>query len=279
MREVGFRLRQNKLALAGLGLNLLFLSMAVFAPLIAPYDPYRIDENAVLSPPSAEHPLGTDSFGRDVLSRMVYGAQISFKVGLISVGIALTAGVLIGAAAGYYGRWVDAALSRVIDVLFSFPVLLLALVIMAVLGASLTNVMIAIGIVYTPIFARITRGAVLEIKESLFIDAARVLGAGRLTILRRHILPNVMAPLIVQTTLSLAFAILAEAALSFIGLGVEPDTPSWGIMLNEGKDWMEAAWWIAVFPGLAITSAVLGFNVLGDGLRDALDPRLRGERL
>ncbi|MGI6127560.1 MAG: ABC transporter permease [Planifilum sp.] len=279
MREVGFRLRQNKLALAGLGLILLFLSMAVFAPLIAPYDPYRIDENAVLSPPSAEHPLGTDSFGRDVLSRMVYGAQISFKVGLISVGIALTAGVLIGAAAGYYGRWVDAALSRVIDVLFSFPDILLALVIMAVLGASLTNVMIAIGIVYTPIFARITRGAVLEIKESLFIDAARVLGAGRLTILRRHILPNVMAPLIVQTTLSLAFAILAEAALSFIGLGVEPDTPSWGIMLNEGKDWMEAAWWIAVFPGLAITSAVLGFNVLGDGLRDALDPRLRGERL
>jgi len=272
-------LRQNKLALAGLVLILIFLLMAVFAPLIAPYDPYRIDENAVLSPPSAEHPLGTDSFGRDVLSRMVYGAQISFKVGLISVGIALTAGVLIGAAAGYYGRWVDAALSRVIDVLFSFPDILLALVIMAVLGASLTNVMIAIGIVYTPIFARITRGAVLEIKESLFIDAARVLGAGRLTILRRHILPNVMAPLIVQTTLSLAFAILAEAALSFIGLGVEPDTPSWGIMLNEGKDWMEAAWWIAVFPGLAITSAVLGFNVLGDGLRDALDPRLRGERL
>ncbi len=279
MREIGFRLRQNRLALAGLVLILIFLLMAVFAPLIAPYDPYRIDENAVLSPPSAEHPLGTDSFGRDVLSRMVYGAQISFKVGLISVGIALTAGVLIGAAAGYYGRWVDAALSRVIDVLFSFPDILLALVIMAVLGASLTNVMIAIGIVYTPIFARITRGAVLEIKESLFIDAARVLGAGRLTILRRHILPNVMAPLIVQTTLSLAFAILAEAALSFIGLGVEPDTPSWGIMLNEGKDWMEAAWWIAVFPGLAITSAVLGFNVLGDGLRDALDPRLRGERL
>lgn len=210
---------------------------------------------------------------------MVYGARISFKVGLISVGIALTAGVVIGAVAGYYGRWVDTALSRVIDILFSFPDILLALVIMAVLGASLTNVMIAIGIVYTPIFARITRGTVLEIKESLFIDAARVLGAGRLTILRRHILPNAMAPIIVQTTLSLAFAILAEAALSFIGLGVEPDTPSWGIMLNEGKDWMEAAWWIAVFPGLAITLAVLGFNVLGDGLRDALDPRLKGERL
>ncbi|MBO2532522.1 MAG: peptide ABC transporter permease [Thermoactinomycetaceae bacterium] len=279
MREIGLRLRQNRLALAGLVLILIFLLMAVFAPLIAPYDPYRIDENAVLSPPSAEHPLGTDSFGRDVLSRMVYGARISFKVGLISVGIALAAGVLIGAAAGYYGRWVDAALSRVIDVLFSFPDILLALVIMAVLGASLTNVMIAIGIVYTPIFARITRGAVLEIKGSLFIDAARVLGAGRLTILRRHILPNVMAPIIVQTTLSLAFAILAEAALSFIGLGVEPDTPSWGIMLNEGKNWMEAAWWIAVFPGAAITLAVLGFNVLGDGLRDALDPRLRGERL
>lgn len=279
MREIGLRLRQNRLALAGLVLILIFLLMAVFAPLIAPYDPYRIDENAVLSPPSAEHPLGTDSFGRDVLSRMVYGARISFKVGLISVGIALAAGVLIGAAAGYYGRWVDAALSRVIDVLFSFPDILLALVIMAVLGASLTNVMIAIGIVYTPIFARITRGAVLEIKGSLFIDAARVLGAGRLTILRRHILPNVMAPIIVQTTISLAFAILAEAALSFIGLGVEPDTPSWGIMLNEGKNWMEAAWWIAVFPGAAITLAVLGFNVLGDGLRDALDPRLRGERL
>lgn len=279
MREIGWRLRQNRLALAGLVLILIFMLMAVFAPLIAPYDPYRIDENAVLSPPSVEHPLGTDSFGRDVLSRMVYGARISFKVGLISVGIALTAGVVIGAVAGYYGRWVDTALSRVIDILFSFPDILLALVIMAVLGASLTNVMIAIGIVYTPIFARITRGTVLEIKESLFIDAARVLGAGRLTILRRHILPNAMAPIIVQTTLSLAFAILAEAALSFIGLGVEPDTPSWGIMLNEGKDWMEAAWWIAVFPGLAITLAVLGFNVLGDGLRDALDPRLKGERL
>lgn len=279
MREIGWRLRQNRLALAGLVLILIFMLMAVCAPLIAPYDPYRIDENAVLSPPSVEHPLGTDSFGRDVLSRMVYGARISFKVGLISVGIALTAGVVIGAVAGYYGRWVDTALSRVIDILFSFPDILLALVIMAVLGASLTNVMIAIGIVYTPIFARITRGTVLEIKESLFIDAARVLGAGRLTILRRHILPNAMAPIIVQTTLSLAFAILAEAALSFIGLGVEPDTPSWGIMLNEGKDWMEAAWWIAVFPGLAITLAVLGFNVLGDGLRDALDPRLKGERL
>nr|WP_256558267.1 ABC transporter permease [Halobacillus sp. A1] len=233
--------------------------------------------DARFAEPSLAHFLGTDQFGRDILSRIIYGSRISLQVGIISVGLSFVLGTLIGVVAAYYGKWVDAALSRLTDVMFSFPDILLALVIMAILGPSLTNLMIAVGIVYTPIFARIARGSVLSIKNSLFIEAARSMGVSNLKIMWKHILPNSMAPLIVQVTLSFAFAILAEAALSFLGLGVSPDTPSWGIMLSEGKSWMESAWWIAVFPGIAITLAVFSFNVMGDGLRDALDPRLKNE--
>lgn len=277
MGELWYRFRKNKLAFTSFIIIATFALSALFAPIIAPYGPYEMNPNDMLMAPSSDHIFGTDQFGRDIFSRIVYGTQISLKVGIISVGISLIVGTIIGVIAAYYGRWVDAVLSRVIDVMFSFPDILLALVIMAVLGPSLTNLMIAVGIVYTPIFARIARGAVLSIKDALYIEAARSMGVSNLTIMWRHILPNSLAPIIVQTTLSFAFAILAEAALSFLGLGVSPDTPSWGIMLSEAKDWMEIAWWLAVFPGIAITLAVFSFNVMGDGLRDALDPRLKNE--
>ncbi len=275
MKEFFRRFRRNRLAVAGLVVIAFYVVLAVLAPVAAPHDPYAMSADAMLAEPGRDHWLGADPFGRDIFSRLMHGARLSLMVGAIAAGIALIAGTLMGMLAGYFGRWVDAVLSRIMDILFSFPDILLALVIMAILGPSTVNVMIAIGIVYTPIFARIARASTLSVKEAAFVDAARSMGARSMHILWRHILPNITAPLIIQTTLSFAFAILAEAALSFLGLGVEPDAPSWGIMLNEGKNWMEHAWWVAVFPGLAITLAVLSFNVLGDGLRDALDPKLR----
>ncbi len=277
MSDIWYRFKQNKLALFGLVVIALYLVCALGARWIAPYDPYEMRVESVLRAPGAGHWLGADQFGRDIFSRIIHGSRVSMRVGLIAVGIALSAGTVMGMLAGYYGRWVDGILSRVVDVMFSFPDILLALVIMAILGPSTTNVMVAIGIVYTPIFARLARGSVLSVKHSMFVEAARSIGVGHFMIMIRHILPNILAPLIIQTTLSFAFAILAEAALSFLGLGVEPDAPSWGIMLNEGKNWMEHGWWVAVFPGVAITLAVLSFNVVGDGLRDALDPKLRGK--
>lgn len=275
MQTLLAQLRRNQLAALAAAVVGAFALLALAAPLVAPYDPYAMDADAMLTGPSFSHLLGADAFGRDILSRIIYGTRISLKVAVVSVAIALTAGTLLGLCAGYFGGAIDATLSRIIDGLLSFPDILLALVIMAILGASTTNVMIAVGIVYTPIFARIARGATLQVRQSGFIEAARALGFGHPRIMLRHVLPNITAPLIVQTTLSLAFAILAEAALSFLGLGVEPDAPSWGIMLNEGKEWMELAWWVPVFPGLAITLAVFSFNVLGDELRDAFDPRHR----
>lgn len=275
MSELWYQFSKNRVALSALVLIVALGLTALFAPYVAPYDPFEMSMDDMLASPSVKHWFGTDQFGRDLLSRIVFGTRISFKVGLISVSIALCVGMILGIAAGFFGGWIDLLLSKVIEVLFAFPDIFMALVIMAILGASLTNLMIAIGIVYTPIFARIARGAVLEIKGALFIEVARSIGVSKFKTITRHIVPNIMAPLIVQTTLSLAFAILSEAALSFLGLGVEPDTPSWGILLNEGKDWMEMAWWLAVFPGVAITLAVLSFNLMGDGLRDALDPRMR----
>lgn len=277
MREIFLRFYKNKLAFTGFVLLVIFLIFALAAPLIAPYDPFKMNPRSTLEGPSEKHWFGTDQFGRDILSRVIYGTRISFRVGLISVSIALIIGVMMGTVAGYYGGWVDGVLSRLMDIMFSFPHILLALVIMALLGSSLNNVMIAIGIVYTPIFARIARGAVLSIKDTLYIEAAHSMGVKDIVIMWRHILPNILAPIIVQTTLSFGFAIRAEAALSFLGLGVEPDVPSWGIMLNMGTNWMESAWWVAIFPGLAATLAILSFNVLGDGLRDALDPKLKNE--
>ena len=273
MGEAAARFFANRLAVVGAVVIGVYVIMAIFAPWLAPHDPFAMEADIIASP-SRDNWLGADEQGRDILSRIIYGARVSLWVGIVSVGIALSAGTAIGVAAGYFGGWADAALSRLVDTLLSFPDIFLALVIMAILGESTTNVMIAIGIVYTPIFARIARGSVLQVKANAFIEAARALGVGHGRIMFRHVLPNIGAPLIVQTTLSLAFAILAEAALSFLGFGVEPDAASWGVMLDQGKDWMELAWWVAVVPGIAITLAVFGFNVLGDGLRDALDPRM-----
>lgn len=278
MKDTWKRFKQNRFAFVSFLFIALILVVALFAKWIVPYDPYFMDSSSPLTSPNAQHWFGTDQFGRDIFSRILYGTQISLKVGLIAVGFSLFFGTIIGIVAGYFGGKIDQVLSRITDVLFAFPDILLALVIMAILGPSLTNLMIAIGIVYTPIFARIARGAVLSIRDSLYIEAARSMGVNSFQIMLRHILPNSLAPLIVQVTLSFAFAILAEAALSFLGLGVSPDTPSWGIMLSEAKDWMEISWWTAIFPGVAITLAVLSFNVMGDGLRDALDPRLKNER-
>ena len=275
MKDFFYRFFHNKLAMIGSVFLLFFVILAIFAPLIAPYDPLANDYTAILSPPTKAHPFGTDNLGRDILSRIIFGSRISLRVSIVSVAIATVAGVLLGVIAGFFGGIVDIVISRILEVMFSFPEVLLALLIMSILGASLNNIMIAIGIVYTPIFARITRGAVLTIKDSLYVEAATTMGVKRHVIIVRHILPNILSPVIVQVTLSLAFAILSEAALSFLGIGVEPDVPSWGMMLNYGKTWIELAWWVGVFPGIAIALSVLGFNVLGDGLRDVLDPRLR----
>ncbi|WP_019415777.1 nickel transporter permease [Paenisporosarcina sp. TG20] len=269
------KLRKNKLAMFGLYVILLNIIMAVFAPLIAPHDPTEMFVKNRLEAPSSQFFMGTDEFGRDIFSRIIYGAQISLKVGIISVGIGIFFGVFLGLISGYFGKLLDNVISRFMDVLFSFPDILLAIAIMAVLGSNITNVMIAIGIVSIPIFARITRSAVLSVRESQFIEAAKSTGVKDIVIIFRHILPNISAPIIVQSTLSLAFAIIAEASLSFLGLGTQPPSPSWGLMLNTGRGFMETSPWVAIFPGLAIMITVLSFNVLGDGLRDALDPRLK----
>lgn len=273
MQDRWRQLAQNRAALAAGGVIALFAIAAVFAPLLAPYAPLEGSLGEARQSPSMRHLLGTDGQGRDVLSRLIFGARIAFAVAAQAVVYALIVGTLLGLLAGYLGRWVDEVVSRAMDMIFAFPAIVLALVIMAALGPSPRNLVIAIAVVYTPIFARVARGAVLSVKGEMFIEAARALGFSPPRIMLRHLCPNILAPLVVQTTLSLAFAILAEAALSFLGLGVEPDTPSWGNMLLEGKDIMRQAWWVAVFPGVAITLLVLAFNVLGDGLRDALDPR------
>lgn len=274
-REVLRALLQHKLAVFGLVVLALLVLAAVLGRALAPYAPNEVDVLGRLQPPSAEHWFGTDELGRDVLSRVVVAARVTLIVAVVSVGIALTVGVTLGLVAGFYGRWVDDVVMRAMDVLFAFPAILLAIAIVAVLGTGVINVMIAIGIVYTPIFARITRASVLSVREEVYVRAARSLGVGDVRLLRLHVLPNVLAPIIVQTSLSLAFAILSEAALSFLGLGVQPPDPSWGRMLFEGRGFVELAWWMGVFPGLAIFLAVLSFNVVGDALRDALDPRQR----
>jgi peptide/nickel transport system permease protein len=268
-------LRRSKLAFAGLLIILGLIFLAIFGPTIAPYNPNKIAVRDRSQAPSLSHLFGTDDRGRDVLSRVLYGARVSLKVGVIAVGISATVGTLLGAIGGYFRGWLDEVIMRLTDILFAFPAILLAIAIMAMLGPSASNAMIAIGVVYTPIFARITRASVLSVREEVYVEAARASGAGSLRIISRHIMPNVLAPIIVETTLSLAFAILAEAALSFLGLGTPPPEPSWGRMLSEGRDFMQDAPWMGFFPGLAIILAVMGFNFFGDGLRDALDPRLK----
>ncbi|MFW6091280.1 MAG: ABC transporter permease [Actinomycetota bacterium] len=259
---------------SGLVLAVLVVA-AVLGERLVPQDAFEPVIGDRLLPPSGTHWFGTDELGRDVFSRVLLGAEVSLQVGFVAVGISLLAGTVIGLLAGYYGRWLDDGLMRFMDVLFAFPAILLAIVVVAVLGRGITNAMIAIGIVYTPIFARIARASVLSVREEVYVRAARLAGASDLRILARHVLPNIAAPLIVQTSISLAFAILSETALSFLGLGVQVPDPSWGRMLAEGREFIQQAWWMALFPGLAIFVVVLAFNVLGDALRDVLDPKQR----
>lgn len=274
-RDTLRRLLRHRVGLIGLVIVTLLILLGIFGRVAAPYDPNAIDMSARFLPPTVEHPLGTDDFGRDTLSRIMYGARISLQVGIIAVGIAATVGSLLGLLAGYGNRLLDEVIMRSMDVLFAFPAILLAIAILAALGKGVANAMIAIGVVYIPIFARIARGEVLSIRNEEFIEAAEASGAGHARILFKHILPNAMGPLIVETSLSLAFAILAEAALSFFGLGTQPPDPSWGRMLSEGRAYFQQSIWMGFFPGLAIMLTVMGFNFLGDGLRDAMDPRQR----
>ncbi len=273
MLELLRTFRKNRLAATGGALLLLLVHVAIAAPLLATHDPYATG-GAQLAAPGPTHWLGTDDLARDVYSRVVFGTRISLRVAAVAVAIALLAGSTIGLLAGFFGGIVDAALSRLTDILFALPAIVLALVVVAILGQGLWNVTLAIGIVYTPIFARVTRAAVLRVMTEPYIEAARVIGCSNARLCLRHVLPNALGPVIVQATLSLAFAILAEAALSFLGLTGEADLPSWGLMLKSGQRFMpHGAWWLAVFPGLAITLTVLSFNLVGDGLRDALDPK------
>ena len=250
-----------------------FVVVAIAAPLIAPYDPLATSWSAVRKAPSAAHFFGTDELGRDVLSRVVFGARASLLAGVVSVVIALALGVPVGLLAGYAGRFPDALISRMTDAMLATPFLILAIALAAFLGPSLENAMIAIGISATPVFIRLTRGSVLAVKVEDYVEAARALGNPHWRIALRHILPNVVPPLIVQGTLAIAAAVIAEASLSFLGLGQQPPAPSWGSMLNTAKNYVEQAPWMAVWPGLSIFALVLSFNLLGDGLRDALDPR------
>lgn len=266
------RLFRHSGARVGGALLLAVLVGAAFAPLLSPYDPVAIAPERRLAPPSAAHPLGTDLYGRDTLARLLHGGRLSLTVGALSVGLALLAGGSVGALSGYWGGWFDALVMRVSDVLLAFPAILLAIGLLAFLGGGFWNVVLAIAIIYTAPMARVARAAVLAVRHEEYVDAAAALGAGDARVLRRHVLPNAVAPVVVESTLRLALAILAEAALSFLGLGTQPPAPTWGQMIAEGRTVMTFTAWPAIGPGLAITVTVLAFNLLGDGIRDALDP-------
>lgn len=269
---------RRPVALVSAVVLLIVVLAAIAGPLVAPFPANAVDLSRALQPPSGAHWFGTDELGRDIFSRVVLAARVSMLVSVVSVTIAFVVGVTLGLVAGYAGGWADTLAMRAVDVMFAFPVLLLALSIVAILGPGLTTAMIAIGVVYTPIFARVARASTLSVREESYVRAARGMGARPLGIVVRHVLPNVAAPLIVQTSLSLAFAILSEAALSFLGLGVQPPEPSWGRMLFDARGYLDQAWWMAVFPGLAVFVTVLAFNLLGDTLRDVLDPSGREAR-
>ncbi|GAB4295344.1 MAG: ABC transporter permease [Desulfuromonadia bacterium] len=267
------RLREKPLAMAGLWVIVFLFLVSFFAPLLAPYDPGDLDLYHVLSPPSLAHPFGTDDLGRDVLSRVIYGTRISLKVGFVSVGIAVVIGSLVGLVAGYYGGWVDSLLMRFVDIMLCFPTFFLILAVIALLEPSIWYIMLIIGLTSWMGVARLVRGEVLSVKERDFVTAARAIGASDLRIIFIHILPNALSPALVYATLGVAGAILTESALSFLGIGVQPPTPSWGNILTAGKEYIEFGWWLSLFPGLAILITVLSYNLLGEGLRDVLDPR------
>jgi peptide/nickel transport system permease protein len=269
-------LRDNPRIVVGVVLLLILVLVAILAPWIAPHDPIAVDADHARLPPGAGHLFGTDELGRDVFSRVMWGGRISLPVAFVAVGVGLIVGGLIGVVAGYRGRTTDLLLMRLVDGILAFPALILAIALVAALGPSLRNAMIAIGIVQIPVYARLTRAQVLQLKSLDFVTAARALGASPLRIVGRHMLPNLLNPLIVQVSLSAASAILAEATLAFLGLSVPPPTPDWGFMINTGRSFLiNGDWWMTFGPGLAICIAVFGFNWLGDALRDALDPRVR----
>jgi peptide/nickel transport system permease protein len=274
-REFWARFGRNKMAMAGLALVVGMFVVSLTAPWLAPYDPGAIDLQAVLMPPSAEHPLGTDPLGRDVLSRIIYGSQVSLKVGFVAVGLATLIGLLIGAMAGFYGGWVDFWLMRLVDLMLCFPSFFLILAVIAILEPSIWNIMVVIGLTGWMGVARLVRAEFLSLREREFVVAARALGASDFRLIVRHMLPNALAPVMVSATLGVAGAILTESALSFLGLGVQPPTPSWGNILTAGKDNIEIAWWLSLFPGLAILVTVMSYNLLGEGIREAIDPRLK----
>lgn len=262
----------DKKAIVGTLFLALFVAAAIVAPLLAPYDPNAMDYDMIGAPTWA-HPLGTDDLGRDLLSRIIYGAQVSLFVGFATVAIALVAGIALGIAAGYYGGFIDTVIMRYIDLQWAFPNFIIAVYLVAVFGTGLSNVIVAISLAFIDDFARIARGMVLTIKQEQYVDAARTVGASDVRIMWRHVLPNATAPLIVQATVSVSYAILAEATLSFLGLGVEASTPTWGLILAEARSFISRAWWLGLFPGLAIMLTVLSINFLGDALRDYLDVR------
>lgn len=266
---------ESPLAVAGLLIIGCLAVVAVMAPVLAPYDPQAIDTWHILEPPSRAHLLGTDTLGRDCLSRLIYGARISLVVGIVAVGIATAIGAAFGALSGYYGGATDAVIMRIVDIMLCFPTIFLIMAVIAFLEPSILNIMVVIGLTGWMGVARLVRAEFLSLKERDFVLAARLSGASDMKIVFSHILPNAIAPILVSATLGIGGAILTESALSFLGIGVQPPTPSWGNMLTEGKDNLDVAWWLSVFPGLAILITVLGFNLLGEGLRDALDPRMR----
>ena len=270
------RLARNRLAVAGASVVLFFFVLSALPQVFSRHDPNRIEVLKILQAPSADHPLGTDELGRDVLARMVYGARISLKVGFVAVGIATSIGLLVGLFSGFYGGLADAVLMRFVDIMLCFPTFFLILSVIAFLEPSIYNIMVVIGVTGWMGVARLVRAETLSLKERDFVAAARAQGAGNARIIFRHILPNTLAPVLVAATLGVAGAILTESALSFLGIGVQPPTPSWGNILTAGKDNIEFAWWLSVYPGLAILLTVLGYNLLGEGIRDAADPRLRG---
>ncbi|MDY6876382.1 MAG: nickel transporter permease [Chloroflexota bacterium] len=266
---------KNRVAMTGLSILVVLALLAILAPQVSPYDPDEVDILHQLESPTRSHLLGTDLYGRDILSRMFWGGRITLVVGLISVAIAASIGILLGLVSGYYGGGIDSLIMRFIDVLLSFPRVLLALTVVGMLGPGLLNVMIAVGVAGITGYARLVRGTVLSAKEETYVDAARAIGCPDVKILFRHLLPNVIGPVIVLATLDVASAIMSASSLSFLGLGVQPPTSEWGYMLNEGRIYLRSAPWITFFPGMAIMISVLSINMLGDGLRDALDPRLR----
>lgn len=272
--QIWKRLKRDRAAIFGMAVVVLLIFIGVFARLIAPSDPFAINLALRLQPPGIDHLFGTDHFGRDILSRMLYGAQISLQVGIIASSISLFFGVVLGTLAGYYGGWIDSLIMRLTDIMFGFPALLFLIGIMAAFEPNLTTVFFAIGFVSWPKMARIMRGQVISVKDSEYVLANHALGQSDVPLILKHIIPNCLAPVIVAFTMGIASAIMAEASLSFLGLGAQPPTPSWGSMINFGKDYLRSAPWLTLFPGLAIGFTVLGFNLFGDGLRDALDPTM-----